>query len=77
MRWIILIGWSYIVILFALASGSMVRGTNIVLFLGVLPTWLYLWTAIRRMRARQADAEVTEAGETVDVLQDEAAPKTD
>jgi len=53
-RWIILIGWSYIVILFALASGSVARGINIVLFLGVIPTWLYLWTAIRRTRARQA-----------------------
>ena len=74
MRWIILIGWSYIVILFALASGSVARGINIVLFLGVIPTWLYLWTAIRRIRARQAEAEAVEIGEIAEVVPDEAAP---
>ncbi|WP_018151078.1 hypothetical protein [Leeia oryzae] len=53
MKHIILIAWLYIVILMAASSGSIARAVNVVLFLGVIPVGLALWTSLRKVHMRQ------------------------
>lgn len=46
---IVLIGYFFVIAMLAVASGSLLRGGLILLFLGVLPCWLLVW----RMRRKQ------------------------
>ncbi len=40
--YLIAIGYAYVVFLVALASGSLMAGLSIALFLGVLPLWAFI-----------------------------------
>lgn len=55
--YIVAIGWAYVILMMAAASGSLVKGIAILLGLGVLPIalFIYIFDAPRRRsrRARQ------------------------
>jgi hypothetical protein len=46
--YLVAIGYAYVVFLMALASGSLLSGVSIALFLGVLPLWAFIRLASRR-----------------------------
>ena len=50
--YLIAIGYAYVVFLVALASGSLLSGLFIAVFLGVLPLWAFIRLASRRARRR-------------------------
>jgi Flp pilus assembly protein TadB len=50
--YLIAIGYAYVIFLVALASGSLLAGLSIALFLGVLPLWAFIRLTIRRARRR-------------------------
>ncbi|WP_088967377.1 hypothetical protein [Vogesella sp. LIG4] len=53
--YLVLIGWLYFVLMLAVGQNSIVQSVLVLLFLGVLPTWLWLWIAGRKRRRRDAD----------------------
>lgn len=60
--YLVLIGWLYVVLMFAVAQESLIRSGFVLFFLGVLPTWLLMWLTVRRRRlkaqlAREAEEE--------------------
>ncbi|WP_200916846.1 hypothetical protein [Jeongeupia sp. HS-3] len=58
--YILLIGYLYVVVMFAAASGSIAKAIVWILLLGVLPSWLIVWLKRRGqiVRARKmAEAE--------------------
>ncbi|RXZ42090.1 hypothetical protein [Crenobacter cavernae] len=58
--YLILIGWLYVVLMFAVAQDSLVRSGFVLFFLGVLPTWLTVWLVHRRRRLNEALAREAE-----------------
>lgn len=46
---ILLIGYLFVIVMLAVASGSWLRGVTVLLLFGVLPCWVALW----RMRRKQ------------------------
>jgi hypothetical protein len=55
--YIVLIAWLYVVIMIAIVSDSILKGVIRFLFLGALPTGLWLWMSLRRRRAVTASEE--------------------
>lgn len=49
--YLVLIGWLYVVLMFSVAQGSVVRGLVYFFFLGVVPLALVGW--LRRVRRRE------------------------
>ena len=79
MKHIILIAWLYIVILLAASSGSIARAVNVMLFLGVIPVGLMLWTSLRKVHQRQRairEAQAESAGNDVTAVPAESSEET-
>jgi hypothetical protein len=55
--YIVLIAWLYVVIMIAIVSDSILKGVIRFLFLGALPTGLWLWMSLRRSRRIANDDE--------------------
>jgi hypothetical protein len=55
--YIVLIAWLYVVIMIAIVSDSILKGVIRFLFLGALPTGLWLWMSLRRSRRVANDDE--------------------
>ncbi|WP_434627263.1 hypothetical protein [Chromobacterium sp. CV08] len=56
-RIIVLMGWLYTVLMFAVGQRSVAAGAVVFLLLGVLPTWFVAWAARNRLRRRRAERE--------------------
>lgn len=41
--YIILIGYLYVIVMFAAGTGDVIKGGLLFFFLGVLPSWLLFW----------------------------------
>lgn len=67
--YLILIGYLYVIVMYAAASGSVARGVSIVLFLGLLPSLLFL----RLLKRRQRPAHHDEGAAAGSVREDRAA----
>jgi len=50
--YLIAIGYAYVILLVALASGSLLSGLSVALFLGVLPLWAFIRLTSRASRRR-------------------------
>ncbi len=65
--YLVAIGYAYVVFLAALASGSLLSGLFIALFLGVLPLWtLARLTRRRRSMAMAAHPAISQGSTTPD-----------
>ena len=51
--YLVLIGWLYFVLMLAIGQNSLTQSVLVLVLLGVLPTWLVLWIAVRKHRRRQ------------------------
>jgi len=56
MYWIV-IGWLYVVLMFAAAQETLARSIVMALFVGVLPVWFLLWVKVRRLRIKRQLAQ--------------------
>ncbi|WP_432721731.1 hypothetical protein R0381_002175 [Jeongeupia wiesaeckerbachi] len=54
--YILLIGYLYVVVMFAAASGSIAKAVVWIVLLGVLPTWLLVWLKRRGQIVRERKA---------------------
>ncbi|AOY01722.1 hypothetical protein [Jeongeupia sp. USM3] len=63
--YILLIGYLYVVVMFAAASGSVAKAIVWIGLLGVLPTWLLIWLKRRGqiVRERKAEEAARETGD--------------
>ena len=73
---IVAIGWLYVVVMIAAVSDTLLKAVVRVLFLGVLPIAILLWTrGLRRPKRREDGQESTEAGNTSGTDQARADPR--
>lgn len=61
MYWTV-IGWLYVVLMFAAAQPSLARSIIVALFVGVLPAWFLVWVKVRRLRIKRMLAEQEQQG---------------
>jgi hypothetical protein len=54
---IVLLGWLYVVMMFALAQGSVLGTVVVLLFLGVCPLLLLGWVLRQRRRMRRLSGQ--------------------
>lgn len=51
--YIVAIGWAYVILMMALTAGSIAKALAILIFLGALPLWLFVY-AFDRPRKRRS-----------------------
>jgi|GEM_PF-3420651 hypothetical protein len=56
--YLIAIGYAYVILLVALASGSLLSGLSVALFLGILPLWAFIRLTSRASRRRSATMSI-------------------
>lgn len=71
--YIVAIGWAYVIVMMAAASGSVVKALSILVFLGALPLglFIYLFDRPRRRRSRAVADQVADQRDTADPESDQ------